>query len=97
MSQYPRWFLLFNFPNILIAIVTMIFIMFGGVHPFGQVDSTFWNFLIYLLSQLLWLAPILLFFVSLLAWGYIREKIAIATGLAGWIINLSTIAIIFAS
>ena len=60
MSQYPKWFLAINFPNIIFAMAMMTFFMFGGVHPFGDVDSVFWSFIIYLFTQLLWIVPIVL-------------------------------------
>lgn len=87
MSQYPKWFLTLNFPNIIIPMIVMIFYMFGGVHPFGDVDNFFWSFVIYIFTQLLWIVPIILFFISLLSWGWMREKAALFTACAGWIIN----------
>lgn len=95
MSQYPKWFLALNFPNVIIALITMIFFMFGGIHPFGDVDNWFWSFLIYLFCQLFWVAPVFLFFVSVLSWGWMREKLAIVTALAGWAINITALAIVF--
>ena len=46
MSQYPKWFLAINFPNIIFAMATTTFFMFGGVHPFGDVDAVFWSSII---------------------------------------------------
>lgn len=94
MNQYPKWLLALNFPNILLAFVSMTLLMFGGVHPFGHVDSTFWSFMIYLLSQLLWVLPILTFFISLLSWGYTRYNIAVGTAIFGWIINITTLSLL---
>lgn len=96
MSQYPKWFLALNFPNIIIPVfVTMICLMFGGVHPFGNVDSWFWSFIIYIFTQIFWIFPVALFFISTLAWGGMREKIAIGTALAGWVFNLIALCFIF--
>lgn len=94
MDQYPKWFLALTFPNVIVPLVTMVFLMFGGVHPFGDVDSLFWSFLIYLFTQFLWLLPVALFFISLFAWGGMRERIAIATSLAGWLVNAIAISFI---
>lgn len=91
MNQYPKWFLALTFPNILIPFVTMIFLMFGGVHPFGDVDSMFWSFMIYIINQLFWLLPAALFFISLFCWANIREKMAIGTAIAGWVVNIGAI------
>lgn len=95
MHQYPKWFLALNFPNVIIAMVTMIFFMFGGVHPFGDVDSLFWSFIIYIFNQLLWVVPIALFFISVIAWGGVREKLAVGTAIAGWAVNALALFFIF--
>lgn len=97
MDQYPKWFLALNFPNVLIALVTMIFFMFGGVHPFGDVDNMFWSFIIYIFTQLFWLLPLALFFISVLSWGWAREKVALWVAGAGWAINLAALYILFAA
>lgn len=97
MSQYPKWFLALNFPNIIIAMITMIFFMFGGVHPFGDVDNWFWSFIIYLFCQLFWIIPIAAFFISVISWGWMREKLAIITCLCGWIVNIVGAAIILSA
>ena len=97
MDQYPKWFLALNFPNVLIAAILMIFFMFGGIHPFGNVDSTMGSFLIYILNQIFWIAPILLFFASILSWGWAREKSAIAMAVAGWVINLVSLYIVISA
>lgn len=95
MDQYPKWFLALNFPNVIIALGTMVFFLFGGIHPFGTVDSMFWNFLIYIFTQLLWVLPCGLFFFSLMSWGMIREKLAIGTAIGGWAVNIAALAFIF--
>lgn len=95
MSQYPKWFLALNFPNIIIAMMTMIFFMFGGIHPFGDVDNWFWSFVIYMFCQLFWILPIALFFVSVLSWGWIRERLALVTCSFGWAINITALLIIY--
>lgn len=96
MDQYPKWLLALNFPNIILAFVTMTFLMFGGVHPFGNIDSMFWSFFVYLLTQLLWILPILSFFFSLFCWGFTRERLAVGTALVGWGINIISLLLIFA-
>lgn len=90
MEQYPKWFLALNFPNIIIPMIVMIFFMFGGVHPFGDVDNFFWSFVIYIFTQLLWIVPIVLFFISLISWGWIREKLALVTACVGWVFNIAS-------
>ncbi len=94
MEQYPKWFLALNFPNVVIAMVLMIFYMFGGIHPFGDVDNWFYSFIIYIFNQLLWISPIVLFFVSIFSWGWCRERLAIYTAIAAWVINIISILIV---
>ena len=95
MSQYPKWFLAINFPNIIFAMAMMTFFMFGGVHPFGDVDSVFWSFIIYLFTQLLWMVPIVLFFISVFAWGWARERLAVGCCAAGWVVNVIAFLLLY--
>ena len=97
MDQYPKWFLAINFPNVIIAMGMMIFLMFGGLHPLGEVSSLFWSFMLYLITQLLWVLPIALFFISIFAWGWARERLAIGCCRAGWCINLLTFFVVLTS
>lgn len=71
--------------------VLMIFYMFGGVHPFGDFDNFFWSFMLYALTQMLWIFPLVLFFASVIAWGGIRERLAVILASVGWIINIVAI------
>lgn len=95
MSQYPKWLLALNFPSLITAIFTMIIFMFGGLHPFGNVDSMFWSFIIYAFNQIFWVFPIILFFLSLISWAYMREKISVGCAVAAWLINAAGLYFIF--
>lgn len=64
MSDFPKWLLALAGTN-LIPILLCPFFLFGGLQPFGQSEVWIFNFLLYLLSNLLWVAPLLLFFVGL--------------------------------
>lgn len=97
MDQYPKWFLALNFPNIILAMVLMVFFMFGGLHPLGDVESIFWSFVLYVITQLIWVLPIILFFISIFAWGWARERLAIGCCCAGWLINMLALYIVVAS
>ncbi len=41
------------------------FFLFGGLHPFGESDSVWVEAIFYLLTNLLWVVPVLAFFASL--------------------------------
>ena len=64
VSDFPKWLLALAGTN-LIPILLCPFLLFGGLQPFGQSEVWILNFLLYLLSNLLWVAPLLLFFVGL--------------------------------
>ena len=63
----------------------------------ASVSSLFWSFMLYLITQLLWVLPIALFFISIFAWGWARERLAIGCCIAGWCINLLTFYIVLTS
>lgn len=94
MDQYPKWFLALIFPNVLIPVATVVFYLFGNLHPFGRVESPAFSFLIYLLMQLFWLLPIGSFFGSLFLWGNLKEHAAIITAVVGLLISLTSILLI---
>ena len=41
------------------------FFLFGGLHPFGVGESVWAEGILYVLTQMLWLVPTLVFFASL--------------------------------
>ena len=95
MSQYPKWFLAISFPNVIVAMMLMIFFLFGGIHPFGDVDALFWSFLLYLFTPLLWRVPVVLFFLSIFAWGWARERLAVGCCVAGWVVNIAASLLVY--
>lgn len=95
MSQYPKWFLAISFPNVIVAMMLMIFFLFGGIHPFGDVDALFWSFILYLFTQLLWIVPVVLFFLSIFAWGGARERLAVGCCVAGWVVNIAAFLLVY--
>ncbi len=81
MKDFPKWMLALAGVNLLPLLIAP-FYMFGGLHPFGTTEWAVVNFLLYLLTNLIWLVPIWLFFVSLDFYrrGFERTGIAIAVG-----------------
>ena len=96
MHQYPKWLLALIFPNVIIPVGTMVFYVFGGLHPFGQTDSTFVNFLLYLLTQLFWIFPILTFFASLFLWGNTFERASVVSAVLGLLVSAASIFLLVA-
>ena len=94
MDQYSKWFLALIFPNVLIPVATVVFYLFGNLHPFARVESPAFSFLLYLLMQLFWLLPIGSFFGSLFLWGNLKERPAIITAVVGLLISLTSILLI---
>lgn len=79
MSDFPKWLLGLAGLSLIPLLLCPLF-LFGGQHPFGTSGNAVVNFLLYLLTQLLWLAPTAMFFVSLDVWrrGFQRAGIALA-------------------
>lgn len=63
MSDYPKWLLALAGVSLLPLLACPLYIW--GAQPFGTSDSHFIRFLLSILTQLLWVVPLALFFVSL--------------------------------
>lgn len=64
MRDFPQWLLAMTFTS-LASVLTSPFYMFGGLHVFGESHYGVINFLYYILQNLLWVLPVLLFFATL--------------------------------
>ena len=64
MKDYPKWLLALAFLNI-IPVFLSVFFLFGGLFKAPSSWGTFIGLLIYLLVNLLWILPILAFFIGL--------------------------------
>ncbi|MBR1889957.1 MAG: hypothetical protein IJ816_04950 [Alloprevotella sp.] len=64
MKEFPKWVLTQAFFNI-IPVFLSVFFLFGGLHPFGTSTNIVLSFLLYVLTNLLWLFPALTFFFGL--------------------------------
>lgn len=65
MYQYPKWLLCILLPSLLIPIGTSIFYLFGGIHFYPEKENVVFCIIQYVVIQLLWLLPLVLFFSSL--------------------------------
>ncbi len=64
MKDYPKWLLVLAFVNI-IPVFLSVFFLFGGLFKAPSSRGTFVGLLVYLLVNLLWILPIVAFFVGL--------------------------------
>ncbi len=79
MNVFPKWFLCLCFPALLSVLVSPLY-LFGGLNLFGYSGGWFTGALFFLLQNLIWLTPVILFFVSLhiFAQGYEKSGVALA-------------------
>lgn len=82
MKLFPWWLLLLAGINLL-PVFLAPFYLFGGLHPFGESENGLLAFLLYVLTNAVWVAPVLLFFLSLDLYWKARRKAGVAVALAG--------------
>lgn len=87
MSDFPKWLLALAGTNLIPALLCPFFLI-GGVMPFGEGSNGFTHFLLYLLTNLLWVVPILLFFVGLELYRRCFELPGITVNVIGLLITL---------
>jgi len=93
MNDFPKWMLALAGTN-LIPILLCPFFLFG-LQPFGTSDSGVVRFLLYLLTNLLWIVPILLFFASLTLYRRCFELPAIVVAAIGLLFTVADIWLLF--
>lgn len=79
----------------LLPVVLSMFYLFGAT-PFGTSDSSAIRFLLYILTQLLWLAPLLLFFFSLDLYRRGYERLGVVLAAIGCTISATGAILLFA-
>lgn len=87
MSDFPKWMLALAGTNLIPLLLCPLF-MFGGLHPFGTSEYGVVNFLLYMLTNLLWVVPFLLFFVSLHLYRRCFEKPGILVAVLGLVLTV---------
>jgi len=93
MSDFPKWLLALAGINLL-PILLCPFFLFGGFLPLGSSENIVLAFLLYLLNQLLWLAPILLFFLGLDLYRRLFTWPGIAVCIIGALITIADILLL---
>ena len=81
MSDFPKWLLALAGVSLVPVLLSPLYLF--GATPFGTSDSSLVQFLLYCATQLLWLLPLVLFFVSLDRYRRGFERIGIAVLLCG--------------
>lgn len=78
MSDFPKWMLALAGVSLLPVLLSPLYLF--GATPFGTSAHTFVQFLLYCATQLLWLLPLVLFFVSLDRYrrGFERSAVVVA-------------------
>ncbi len=94
MSVYPKWLLCLVFPCLL-SVLASPFYLFGGLALFGHGGNAVTGFLLYLLQNLVWGAPVLLFFASLNVYGRGHEKTGVAIAIAGLALMVLSFVLLF--
>lgn len=93
MSDFPKWLLALAGTN-LIPVLLSPFFLFGGLTPFGESGNAFVRFLLYMLSNLLWIAPLILFFVGLNLYRRLFELPGIVINVIGMLLAILDIWLI---
>lgn len=94
MSDFPKWMLALAGTN-LIPLLLCPFFMFGQLHPFGTSSYEVVNFLFYVLLNLLWVVPVILFFVSLELYRRCFEGPGIVVAVLGLLLTIADIVLLF--
>lgn len=93
MKDFPKWMLALAGTN-LIPILLCPFYLFG-LQPFGTSESGTVRFLLYLLTNLLWIVPIALFFVSLTLYRRYYVLPAVTVAVIGLLFTVADIWLLF--
>lgn len=93
MSVFPKWMIALAGINLLPLFLSP-FYLFGGLQPFGTTSYGLVNFLLYLLTNLIWLLPVWLFFVSLDCYRQGYEKSGIGIAIVGIALTVTSILLV---
>jgi len=89
MKEFPKWMLALAGTN-LIPILLCPFFLFG-LQPFGTSDSGTVRLLLYVLTNLLWMVPVALFFVSLTLYRRCFGIPAVAVAVVGLLLTVTDV------
>lgn len=96
MNVYPKWLLLLAGTNLL-CLLLIPFFVFGGFAPFGTSSSSFVGFVLYLLTNLLWLLPVGCFFGSLSLYANYHERLGVLVAVGGLLLTATDFLLLYAN
>ncbi len=93
MSDFPKWLLALAGVSLLPVLLSPLYLF--GATPFGTSDYRLVQFLLYCATQLLWLLPLVLFFVSLDYYRRGFERAAVAVAAVSALVACAGLAAVF--
>lgn len=93
MKDFPKWLLALAFVCIVPILVSPVY-LFGAMALFGQGQTGVVRFLAYVAQNLLWLLPIVAFFVGLDRYRRGFYKSGIAVVIAGVALAVASVAVV---
>lgn len=93
MKGFPKWLVALAGTGLLPVLVCPLFLF--GLQPFGTSDSGFVRFLLYVLTQLLWIVPAGLFFLSLELYDRYLVIPAVVLAVLAFLITIADACLIF--
>lgn len=94
MNIYPKWLLLLAGSNLASLLLIPLF-AFGSFAPFGTGSTAFVGFLLYVLTNLLWLLPVGCFFGSLTLYANYHERLGVAVAAAGLVLTIADFYLLY--
>lgn len=94
MNIYPKWLLLLAGTSLL-CLLLIPFFVFGGFAPFGTSASSFVGFLLYVLTNLLWLLPVGCFFGSLSLYANYHERLGVLVAVGGLLLTVADFLLVY--
>ena len=92
MKDFPKWVLVIAGINLVPVLLSPLFLF--GAQPFGNVKSAFGNFALYVCTQLLWVVPLLIFFISLDFYRRGYERLGVFIAFLGAVCSITGIILL---
>ena len=93
MSEFPKWLLGLAGLSLIPLLCCPLF-LFGGT-PFGTSEYMIVRFLLYLATQILWLAPLATFFIGLGLWRRGYERAGVTINVLGVVLSVLAFLLLF--
>lgn len=93
MRDLPKWLIALAGTGLL-PLLAAPFYLLGIVKPFGTSDYAVLRFLLFVLSNLIWLSPVILFFVALDYYRRGFHRTGIVAAIAGLLLTVTAFALL---